>query len=515
MIQGEVRELAGVFKGDLRRHLDPFPPYVLDDTWPSVGLLDALASRLYGREDWSPAERVFISGVAAHLGEMVHECWSRFAPDVVVAYQKAVVCTARRDDGSVYRWPLEAELVAALQTPPSEGCTTPQPLRFPCVRLERFALAGCLGYAPTGRQGAREAGPGGGVDHVSAVLDHLAEGCASHYGRRFPDEPLGREPGLYVDLVRPPLGEVWQLVDVGDAILSWLDGRSAAPTDRIPILDNLLRFSAAAVRTGALVALLADDRARPTREVLERIAHAVRGSAARFRRAGLALALRRGRQLDWLDGAPKGAQRFEFERAAGLLPLVQLSYEACRDPLNRELVEALVADDPATAFATLQTAPMRVGSEAERLAQEALLWSRLGDVERAELLYLRLDREHGEAVGPEVYLQGGRCALDRGHVARSVDWLEEAAALAPEDDRVMIELGRAYAAAGRRTEALAQLNRALRRGRRPFAALLARADLRSEMGSYEASYGDLVAAARLRPFDRRVVDRVMAGYWSE
>jgi Tfp pilus assembly protein PilF len=130
-------------------------------------------------------------------------------------------------------------------------------------------------------------------------------------------------------------------------------------------------------------------------------------------------------------------------------------------------------------------------------------------------VYLRLERPEAQAAGPEGRLQAGLCTLERGGAARAVEWLEGAANLAPDDDRVMIALGRAYAAAGRRPEALARLNRAVRRGRHPFAAHLARAQLRSAMGSEEAAYGDLAAAARLCPFDATVVEQLMAGYWEE
>jgi Flp pilus assembly protein TadD len=59
------------------------------------------------------------------------------------------------------------------------------------------------------------------------------------------------------------------------------------------------------------------------------------------------------------------------------------------------------------------------------------------------------------------HFQTGTDALDRGDAASGVAELERAAALAPERSEVFNHLGLAYAAAGRRTDALLAFERAV------------------------------------------------------
>ena len=59
------------------------------------------------------------------------------------------------------------------------------------------------------------------------------------------------------------------------------------------------------------------------------------------------------------------------------------------------------------------------------------------------------------------HFQAGNDALDRGDVAAAVAELERAAALAPERSEIFNHLGLAYAAAGRRADALFAFERAV------------------------------------------------------
>jgi Flp pilus assembly protein TadD len=59
------------------------------------------------------------------------------------------------------------------------------------------------------------------------------------------------------------------------------------------------------------------------------------------------------------------------------------------------------------------------------------------------------------------HFQAGTAALDRGDAALAVQELERAAALAPERSEIFTHLGLAYAAAGRRADALFAFERAV------------------------------------------------------
>ena len=65
MIQPEVQEVAGVFRGELRWMFGPYPALIPDSGWPSVGILDALCRGMRGRSVLTESEKIFVSGAAA------------------------------------------------------------------------------------------------------------------------------------------------------------------------------------------------------------------------------------------------------------------------------------------------------------------------------------------------------------------------------------------------------------------------------------------------------------------
>lgn len=515
MIQPEVRELAGVFRGELRRVFNPYPAFIPDLTWPSAGLLDALFGGMYGRRDWSGEETLFVEGAAAHLSELVYECWRRFARGVQVQIdeESGLVCAAERDDGSIYRLDLQAELTRALREAQARD---PDAWRAGIAGngypVERLALSACLGIDPSGRGGKRETGPGGPLDSLDRVVRFLAETCAEHYADRFPSEPLGAEPDLYLrDLIRPPVAEASSILSAGIGLLGYLDEHAEDLARAIRLLANLARYPAAGVREAAYVCLLLDERIVLPAELLEVVSDGVVTRAAVHREATIRLAARRGRRIDWLEGGENAIERFDFERRVGLLPLVRLPFEVCTDRRNRSFIEALVRQDAGLASRIIdRRLPGQVS--ADLIFQQAVLRRRLGDPEGAEDLLVRLARDHPNRLDGEYYLEAGCCSLELGRPDEAVERLEQAQVLLVWDRRLVEALAQAYAEVGRREDAMSLLDRAVSRGEGIANVLLLRADVHSALGSEEGYYSDLATVAALHPFHPRVAEKVMASY---
>jgi tetratricopeptide (TPR) repeat protein len=517
MIQPEVQEVAGVFRGELRWMFGPYPALIPDSGWPSVGILDALCRGMRGRSVLSESEKIFVAGAAAHLGELVHTCWATFTPEVRVQHEDGIVCSAVAPDGSSYRLPLENAILATLRDPRLPQQARPHLPYCPASdkhALELFGLAACLGISAFGEGSWAEARTNGLAERVDVVVPLLAEQCAAHYVNLHPEEHLGRRSDLYLKLIWPLTmcdGER-AYEEAGGNLLAYLDGALAVIRGALPLLRNLARFPSGTVRGAALTCLALDERVAVTGELLEIAADHFQGRAPAFREAAIALAAERGRNIDWLHGGANPEARFRYERQLSLLPLVELPFEMCVDPANRELAAALVTLEAADAAAILERR-LATGSRDPRLLfQQAILMRWLGGIEEAELLLEEIVRDHPDGLDADFYLEAGVSALALGHLDDAITRLERALALGEKRLQVASILGHAYAQAGRREEAVAAFGEAISRGHLPSDVLVSRADVHRAMGQQEGYSRDLAAAAAVYPFNPRVVERVMAGY---
>ncbi len=517
MVHPEVQEVASVFRGELRWMFGPYPALIPDMSWPSVGILDALCRRMCGRRDWTEGEKIFIAGAAAHLGELVEGCWRRFADDVQVKHNHdGIVCAGKGEDGSVYEFPLEKALKAALEDP-AQSRWLPGNLPYKPASgrhvLELFALTACLGLNPAGQGSWTRRKIDYPTQRVDAVLPLLAAMCAAHYARLHPNEPLGQKPDLYRRLIWPlTLCEgARSYQDAGGNLLSYLDGALAVIRGALPLLRNLARFPSATVRGAALTCLVLDERVSISGELVEIAADHFQDRAPEFRLAAIKLAAERSRNIDWLNGGVNGKARFRYERQLSLLPLVYLSYERCVEAANRELTCALVALSAEDAACVLEHRIAKGDRSPDLLFQQAMLRRAAGEPDEAEQLMAEVVRQHPDALNCEFYMEAGVGALALDQLEDAIARLERARSMGT-GLRVTTELGRAYARAGRHDDAAQVFGEAIARGYLPSQVLVNRAELNRELGRQEGYSRDLAAAAALYPFNPDVVDRVMASY---
>jgi pentatricopeptide repeat protein len=280
----------------------------------------------------------------------------------------------------------------------------------------------------------------------------------------------------------------------------------------LPLLRNLARYPSRTVRGAALVCLVLDERVPVSGELIEIAADHFRDRAPAFREAAIALAAERGRNIDWLNGGVNAEARFRYERQLSLLPLVNLPFDFCIAPGNRELASALVTMDAKEASAILAGYLEKGERLPELLFQQSILRRRLGDLEQAEALLEEIVHMFPEGLDAEFYLEAGAGALALDRLDDAITRLERAREMGTERLKVASILGHAYARAGRREEAVAAFGEAISRGHLPSDVLVSRADVQREMGEQEGYSKDLAAAAALYPFNPRVVERVMAGY---
>jgi pentatricopeptide repeat protein len=518
MIQAEVQEVAGVFRGELRWMFGPYPALIPESGWPSMGILDALCRGMRNRSTWTEGEKLFVAGAAAHLGELVHSCWGAFASDVRVEHRNGgIVCAGSGADGTEYSLPLENGIFATLRDP-SLARHLPGHLPF-CSSsgrhvLELFGLSACLGISPFGEGPWAELREEALTDRVDAVVPVLAEMCAKYYGRLHTEENLGQKADLYQRLIWPltMCDGVGAYEEAGANLLAYLDGALAVIRGALPLLSNLARFPSGAVRGAALTCLVLDERVPVSGELMEIAADHFRGRAHAFRDAAIELAAERGRNIDWLHGGVNAAARFRYERQLSLLPLVNMPYDVCTDPVNRELVGALVTNQAAEAALILDRHLAQGARPAKMLFQQAILKRHLGDPEEAEALMEEIVRMYPEGLDADFYLEAGLGALELDQLDDAITRLERARSMASGRFRAASMLGHAYAKAGRKEEAVAVFGEAIAQGHLPSDVLVSRAEVQREMGEQEGYSRDLAAAAALYPFNPRVVERVMAGY---
>lgn len=498
--------------------LSPYPALIPEDGWPSVGVLDALCRSLRARNELAPGERLFISGSAAQLGELVDTCWRTFATDVRVEHDaESVVCSGRGEDGATYSLPLEKAILAVLRDPNIPQHPAGQ-LPFAPVRGERLleilALTACLGVSRYGEGSWTRYGRNDLMQRVDAVVPILASSCGRHYARLYPQELLGQKPDLYQQLIWPlTLCDGAGVYEAAGAhLLSFLDSALANLRGAVNLLENLARFPLETVRDAALVCLILDEGMALPADLVEIAADHFRGRAPSFRNAAIKLAARQGRNIDWTCGCPGSASRFQYERQVGLLPLVHLTYEQCMEPGNGDLLAALLdvnAYDAARFLDRRLSGPQRSPTF---LYQLAMVRRWVGDLEESEALLQEMVRTYPEQLDAEFYVEAGVGALAMGRDDDAITRLEHARTLGASPGRVGPILGKAYAAVGRSEDAVAVLGDAIANGQLRSDVLVSRAEARRELGQQEGYARDLAAAAELYPFNASVVDQVLASY---
>lgn len=214
MITDEVQQLITNFKTTWSKVLDQSPILVLDDTWPSISVIDLMLGRLYGKEEFDEIDVAIVCGSAAYIGSIVLGALAEFTDEQSLYYDDANgICLKasggpRLENGEEFFIKLEKTLTQVLQIPVN---TFPvfsdfSISVFPHSKLVRLlALSVACGLSPAAEGPWAKISAADFQEEILKATKYLAKTSASWYERTFPDEPLGQMAELYLHgFIYPP-----------------------------------------------------------------------------------------------------------------------------------------------------------------------------------------------------------------------------------------------------------------------------------------------------------------------
>ena len=379
MISAVVKERCEAFREFWNENLGASAAYQLDGTWPSLGVLDLLTDSSRGRQKVSQFEDAIISGTAAYLAIMAHECWSLFGVSSTVEDRGYGVIIRALDGPGIPKGEqvvilLEKELQSLLARGAGDiqvfnGFT--RPVAPGQSLISPFALGVFTGLTPCAQGAWREETFDSFKEHVETVTRFLAAQCAERYGKVYPNEPIGQVAELYLnDLIFPPmlLSEDWPARNAARGLVKFFkEYKVSAKQMREVTLnlaasgDELIAHAAFAVHAALIEELDIDGR-------FLTIAQSKGLYAAMLRPAMLDAREALGKSGEWSyeDVVTKEMEdRIAVEMRLGLLPWVKLPAdrvaragedELLRDFLSRclnfdlagarRVLDDLVAQDP-------------------------------------------------------------------------------------------------------------------------------------------------------------------------
>lgn len=203
------------------------PKYILDFSWPTVGLLQLYLAPLLGKQKFSKADEGAIDQVACYLGCMAADYWTLLSegktavtlsgPEITITGKGGPLLPKR----GLFEVNISRELRQILSTPkdpfpvladwhlPKTGFNllNDRSNIFRYNLISAFALGLFTGLCPYGKGPWAEKTVEEWAECLAPVHLHLSTSSAKYYSRCFPLEPMGAEPQAYLSgLIFPPMG---------------------------------------------------------------------------------------------------------------------------------------------------------------------------------------------------------------------------------------------------------------------------------------------------------------------
>lgn len=187
---------------------------LLDDTWPSIGVIDSLTFSLRFKEQIPKQLESIITGSSAYIAKMLCECWKEQVEQIQVYINEGEICIEAKggalipEDTAVFI-PVESLLRERLRLLPNPFPITKDfstNISFDSRVISDFCIGLFTGQTegiegPFSEYDERELSP-----LIEAVTKHLAITSAQSYEKHFPDESIGQMAELYLqDLIYPPM----------------------------------------------------------------------------------------------------------------------------------------------------------------------------------------------------------------------------------------------------------------------------------------------------------------------
>ncbi len=280
MLADEVVQLAVQFKVSSSKLLEHFPRYILDFSWPSVGLLDRILRPLRAKRELNERDEQMILAASAYIGGIAYDCWQQFEGQPSVTLQleadgKEVVIRAKGGshlkEGESYFVPITS-VVRQLLVSPSNPLPTFGALRRPLVPgqnyLSQVALGIIAGRSPYGSGPWNKIEDHEIINNLMATDNQLARSSAAHYTAHYPSDEVGGDSNLYRShLVLPPGGykERFPWSRAVEGVMSYVEAQSISKDQLLTLALNLAQSPDEQISTAGLIVALAvtDDTPHP------------------------------------------------------------------------------------------------------------------------------------------------------------------------------------------------------------------------------------------------------------
>ena len=525
MIEASVQQMSEAFKERWNHYLRISPLLVLDETWPTFGVMDLITFGLRLTPEIPESMNNIIRGAAAYLGVMVHRCWSRLLKEVDLRDGPQGIYL----EGRGSEWLPEGELLSLQLEDALRKVLREIPPAFPVfygfgrnVDLESnvFGLMGLgmlTGLGPMVKGPWREKEPEALREVLDQAVRELARQSAENYARAFPDEPLGQLAEIYLNaLIYPPLfmNEALPGASAVEQLLEYFTELKIKPQSISAFAANLAQspdevFSAVGL---AFYAALTDSL--PAAEIIA--SARTKGNFMGLLRP-VVLQIRESLKLgdDWLLGSIKNFQlekRFEIEQAMGLIPWLYLDKERIKnDSGENKLAPLLIAIAEFDLEGAIKAADFILGEEpgdiplrVQRIKLEILN----GDMEKAEKMLRSLFSEPDSDRNPRFFNLWGLCLLQKGDKDNARKYFKAGLAVASAEPQMEAEIANNLAwscmLTGDPETALENIELGLQKSECPVTLLLNKVSILWAGKQFEEAQKERRRLFKLAPTDRRV-----------
>lgn len=505
------------FRDKFARYVEGVPELAPEPSWPWLHVLDAWVYPLRYRTDWTPAEQELFFGAACVMTEFIVQCWEALGREIRIEKKgEAFTIAIKTKSGLFPRWytlPVHDSFRAILQRPqnplPAMGQTSivaTDDTNLAAV----FALGACAANSPFGK-GEWPSSAAGDMGQLDHVLPILADSTAGYYRRMFPGEPLGADRALYMQqLLWPPAGFPGTTfgAEAARAVAAHIGLSPSRAAERIPCLANLARLPIPSVTEAALVMLAALPSYEFGPAHLSRAYTLFTTASAQYREIVWDLRGSWTRERDYLLRKDRNVVEFEREQRLSLLPAVVMPAEMA---LSDEYIEitrllASVQLTPAAQRLDQKEAPVRGDHHFQRAVIERIM----GNLVEADRFFELAVQQYGGTANPQCLQEWALNALVQKDYAGAVRRLRRAYEIDSNDGVIACNYGWALFQTGERIAALRLLEQAAADPRVRLDALVKRAYIRFRDNDTGGCRADLLEAAKIDPFDRRIVANLLA-----
>lgn len=528
MISQEISELLTNFKSTWSKVLDQSPILQLDDTWPSISVIDLLLGRLYGKEEFDEIDQAVVQGCAAYIGSMAIKCLAEFTQTQSLYYDdKEGICLKaeggeKLKKGEAYFIKLEKALSLVLQIPVNSFpvFTDFSVSVFPHSKLVRlFALGVCSGLSPAAEGPWLKETAQSFQEQTVKAVKILARTSATWYERVFPEEPLGQMAELYLQgFVYPPFlmmeghpGEY-----ASEQLVPFLREYQFSEEQILALAKNLAQSPDEQTSCLGLVLYGALIKEEPAVEVLA-VADTFGSYMGVLRETSRLIRKNLLSRLDFLEKEELAAEdftRIRMEQKLGFLPWLVLPVARLKDKKFRALLEAMVIFDYQGVIEAIDMLIYETPGDIDIRLQKIQMDLLQPDYDAIEKDIRNLISEPGSDSNPLLYDRWATCAFYRNDFPSALKYAKKAHALTsfdhPQARDIIGHASWLYILSKDLDEAYRMLEKAAEKLPNPVPALINVVGIFRQKGEHDKADTLERILLRYAPTDPRVFDNLLS-----